>query len=93
MFKDSLQLVKSLLEIKNVSEQVQRISVMKVAKLVILFWLLIILQVKLNAKARKVVFKTLFIIAGIISVFGALGTTGILVYNCVHYEPIEPPKR
>ena len=40
-----------------------------------------VIQLKMSPHARKFIFKTLYVIAGMLSVFGALGTTGVLMYK------------
>ena len=50
-------------------------------KLTLLFWTLVLIQVKMSPHARQFIFKTLYVIAGILSIFGAIGTTGMLIYK------------
>jgi hypothetical protein len=52
-----------------------------IVKLTILFWIILIAQIKFNKNARQIVFKILYILGGIISIFGTLGTTGALIYK------------
>jgi hypothetical protein len=52
-----------------------------IVKLTILFWIILIAQIKFNKNTRQIVFKILYVLGGIISIFGTLGTTGALIYK------------
>lgn len=81
LMKEGVEIVRSLVEIKDVGGQVARLNTMKVVKIAGFFWAAIALQTYGNHRTRRVIFKTVFIIAGILSVLGALGTTGIILYK------------
>lgn len=40
-----------------------------------------LVQIKYNKNGRQIVIKILHILGGIISVFGVVGTTGMLIYK------------
>lgn len=67
--------------LKNVSNKVKKVNKLQVTLLVLFFWILLILQIKLSTKTRKFLFKTLYAASGVLSIFGALGTTGMLCYK------------
>jgi len=67
--------------LKNVSNKMKKVNMFQVTGLVIFFWTLLLLQIKLSTKTRKFLFKTLYAASGALSIFGALGTTGILCYK------------
>jgi hypothetical protein len=69
--------------LKNVSNKVKKVNKLQVTLLVLFFWTLLILQIKLSTKTRKFLFKTLYAASGVLSIFGALGTTGMLCYKII----------
>lgn len=52
-----------------------------IIKLMIIFWLILLVQIKFNKNAKEIVIKILYVLGGIISVFGTVGTTGVLIYK------------
>jgi hypothetical protein len=56
-------------------------STVTIVKLMIVFWLVLFAQLKFNKNARRIVIKTLYVLGGMISVFGTVGTTGVLIYK------------
>jgi len=52
-----------------------------VLKLMVVFWLVLLAQIKFNKNTRQIVIKILYVLAGIISVFGTVATTGVLIYK------------
>jgi cytochrome c oxidase assembly factor CtaG len=54
-------------------------STASIIKVMCVFWIALLIQVKFNKNARKIVIKTLYILGGMITVFGTVGTTGVLI--------------
>ncbi len=52
-----------------------------IIKFTILFWIILIAQIKFNKNTRQIVLKILYVLGGVISVFGTVGTTGALIYK------------
>lgn len=52
-----------------------------IIKLAIIFWIILIAQMKFSKDTRRIVLKTGYVIGGIISIFGTVATTGALVYK------------
>jgi len=69
------------IEIQNVNGHIQSMNTGTIVKVMIVFWLVLLAQIKFNQNARQIVIKTLYVLGGIISVFGTVGTTGVLIYK------------
>ena len=54
-------------------------STASIIKVMIVFWIALLLQVKFNENARRIVIKTLYVLGGMVTVFGTVGTTGVLI--------------
>lgn len=60
-----------------------------IIKLMIVFWIILIAQIKLNKNTRQIVLKILYILTGVITVFGTVATTGTLVYKQLNSKKTE----
>jgi hypothetical protein len=60
-----------------------------IIKLMIVFWIILIAQIKLNKNTRQIVLKILYILTGVITVFGTVATTGTLVYKQLNTKKSE----
>lgn len=60
-----------------------------IIKLMIVFWIILIAQIKLNKNTRQIVLKILYILTGVITVFGTVATTGTLVYKQLNSKKSE----
>jgi hypothetical protein len=60
-----------------------------IIKLMIVFWIILIAQIKLNKNTRQIVLKILYILTGVITVFGTVATTGTLVYKQMNSKRSE----
>jgi hypothetical protein len=60
-----------------------------IIKLMIVFWIILIAQIKLNKNTRQIVLKILYILTGVITVFGTVATTGTLVYKQMNSKKSE----
>ena len=74
-------MIKKLIELQNVPGKILKINTMTIVKCMIVFWLILLVQIKYNKNGRQIVIKILHILGGIISVFGICGTTGMLIYK------------
>lgn len=72
-------MLKRLLEMQNISEHIHRTSTASIIKVMAVFWLALILQMKYNKNSRQIVIKTLYVLGGIVTVLGTVGTTGVLI--------------
>lgn len=75
---------KNLAEMQNISGIIHRMNTTTVIKVMLLFWIALLIQVKFNKKSRMTVIKTLYIMGGIVTVLGSAGTTGIVLYKHFH---------
>jgi hypothetical protein len=74
-------MIKKIVEMQNVHGHIQKMNTGTIIKFMIVFWLILLAQIKFNKNARKIVIKTLYVLGGVISVFGTVGTTGVLIYK------------
>ena len=74
-------MLKKIVEMQNVSRQVQRINTSSLVKVMVVSWIALLVQIKFNKSARKTVIRMLYIFGGMITVLGVMGTTGILGYK------------
>lgn len=74
-------MAKKVMEWKDFPNNMQKIKSAHIVRIAILFWLAVLIQVRLSPQARKMIFKTIYAIVGLLSVLGALGTTGLLIYK------------
>jgi hypothetical protein len=81
VINNSLKMLKRIVEMQNISRNVQKINSATVVKVMLLFWLALLVQMKFNKSARKTVIKTLYVMGGMVTVLGLVGTTGILIYK------------
>lgn len=87
---NSVGTIKNIMELIAINGRIQKISTGTIIKLTILFWILLIAQLKFNKNSRQIVLKTLYILGGVISVFGTVGTTGALLYKQLKKDPKVP---
>ena len=77
----SLNMLKNIVEMQNVGGHIHRMNTANVLKVMMVFWLALLVQVKFNKSSRKTVIKMLYALGGMITVLGVFGTTSILVYK------------
>lgn len=87
MVQNSVGTIKNIMELIAINGRIQKMSTGTIIKLTILFWVILIAQLKFNKNSRQIVLKTLYILGGVISVFGTVGTTGALLYKQLTKEP------
>ena len=66
---------------QNITDNIHKMSTASIIKVMMIFWIALLIQIKFNKNARKIVIKTLFVLGGMITVFGTVGTTGVLVFK------------
>jgi hypothetical protein len=81
MIQNSVGMIKNIIEIQTLNGRLQKMSTGTIIKLTILFWIILIAQIKFSKDTRQIVLKTLYVLGGIISIFGTVGTTGALIYK------------
>jgi hypothetical protein len=74
-------MIKRIVEMQNVNGHIDKMKTTNILKLMVVFWLILLMQVRFNKNARKTVFKIMYILGGIVTVFGAVGSTGVLCYK------------
>ncbi|MCB0371146.1 MAG: hypothetical protein KDD45_17455 [Bdellovibrionales bacterium] len=77
----SLSMLKRIIEMQNVGGNVRKMNSKTVVKVMMIFWFALLVQIRLNQNARKTVIKTLYVMGGMVTVLGLVGTTGILAYK------------
>jgi hypothetical protein len=87
MIQNSVGMIKNIIEIQTINGRIQKISTGTIIKLTVVFWIILIAQIKFNKDTRQIVLKILYILGGIVSVFGTVGTTGALIYKQLTKEP------
>lgn len=78
---NSLNMLKKIVEMQNIGGNIQKMKSISIIKLMVIFWVALLVQIKFNKSARKTVIKTLYVLGGIVTVLGVVGTTGMLVYK------------
>ncbi len=63
------------------TSRIRKASMISVAASAALFWLLIYVQIKVDKKKGKLIFKTLKTLFGTLLVFAAAGSTSMLGYK------------
>jgi hypothetical protein len=81
MIQNSVGMIKNIIEIQTLNGRIQKMSTGTILKLTIIFWIILIAQIKFSKDTRQIVLKTLYVLGGIISIFGTVGTTGALIYK------------
>ena len=76
-----MQMVKKIVEMQNIAGNIQKVESKTVLKIMFVFWLSLLVQVKFNQKSRKSVIKMLYVMGSMVTVMGIVGTSGILVYK------------
>lgn len=74
-------MLRRILEMQNIGGHIRRTSNATIIKTMVLFWAALLVQVKFNRSAKKAVLKTLYVLGGIITVLGVVGSTGVLIYK------------
>lgn len=77
----SLRMLKNIVEMQNLGGHIHRMSTANILKVMMVFWLALLIQVKFNKSSRKTVIKMLYALGGMVTVLGVVGTTGVLVYK------------
>lgn len=78
---NSLRMLKRLLEMQDVGGHIQRLSTATLIKVMVVFWVALLLQVKFNKSARKTVIRMVYALGGMVTVLGVVSTTGLLAYK------------
>lgn len=81
MIQDSVGMIKNIIEIQTLNGRIQKMSTGTILKLTVIFWIILIAQIKFSKDTRQIVLKTLYVLGGVISIFGTVGTTGALIYK------------
>jgi hypothetical protein len=81
MIQNSVGMIKNIIEIQTLNGRIQKMSTGTIIKLTIIFWIILIAQIKFSKDTRQIILKTLYVLGGIISIFGTVGTTGALIYK------------
>ena len=63
------------------TSKIKRASTIKLTIIASFFWIVIVLQIKIDSKKGKLFFRTLRALLGVLSVFAALGATAVLIYK------------
>lgn len=84
-------MIKNIIEIQSINEKIKKMNTGTIIKLTIIFWILLIAQIKFSKNTRQTVLRILYVLGGIVSVFGTVGTTGALIYKQIKYEPKALP--
>ena len=79
--ENSLNMLKKIIEMQNIGGNIQKINSKTLIKIMMVFWLALLLQVKFNQKARKSVIRMLYVMGSMVTVMGIVGTTAILTYK------------
>ncbi len=66
---------------QNISGHIQNISTASIVKVMIFFWVALLIQIKFNKSCRKTVIRMLYAMGGMITVLGVAGTTGVLLFK------------
>lgn len=74
-------MLRKIVEMQNISRHIHRTPTSSIIKVMIVFWVALLVQIKFNKSARKTVIKMLYVLGGMITVVGVVGTTGVLVYK------------
>ena len=81
--ENSLNMFRKLIEMQNIGGNIRKINNATLIKIMLVFWLSLLIQVKFNQKARKSVIKMLYLMGSMVTVLGLVGTSGILIYKHV----------
>ena len=76
-------MVKRLIEMQNIGRSIYKINTSTLIKIMLIFLLSLLVQVKFNQKARKSVIRMVYVMGSMITVLGLVGTSGILIYKHV----------
>jgi hypothetical protein len=79
--KALIWMMKRLLGLRKMTSKIRRASMVSVASAAAVFWVIVYLQIKMDKKKGKIIFKTLKALFGTLLVLSATGTTGILGYK------------
>lgn len=74
-------MLKRIVEMQNIGGNIEKMKTTSIVKVMMIFWVALVVQMKLNTSARRTVIKTLYVFGGIVTVLGVVGTTGMLVYK------------
>ena len=85
---NSLSMVKKIVEMQNINGNIQRVSTGTIIKIMIVFWVALLVQIKFNKSARRTVIKMLYIMGGMVTVLGVTGSTAFLIYK--HWNKRQP---
>lgn len=71
-------MMKRLLGLRKMSSKLKRTSTLKLTVVATVLWVCIVLQIKIDSRKGKLLFRTLRALIGVFSVFAALGATCML---------------
>jgi hypothetical protein len=74
-------MMKRLLGLRKMTSKIRRTSTLKLSFFASFFWVVIVLQVKIDSRKGKLLFRSLRALLGIFSVFAALGATCMLGFK------------
>lgn len=74
-------MLKRIVEMQNIGGNIEKMKTTSIVKVMMIFWVALVVQMKLNTSARRTVIKTLYVLVGVVTVLGVVGTTGMLVYK------------
>ena len=78
---NSMSMLKKIVEMQNIGGNVQKMNSATIIKVMCVFWLALLLQLKMNAKARKSVIKMFYVMGSMVTVMGIVSTSGVLIYK------------
>lgn len=88
-------MMKRLLGLRKMTSRLKRTSMVKLTVVASFFWVVIVLQVKIDSRKGKLLLRTLRALMGVVSVFAAVGATCMLGWK-IHRKLTqgdEPPRR
>ena len=74
-------MMKRLLGLRKMTSKIKRASTFNITLITSFFWIVIVLQIKIDSRKGKLFFKSLRALLGILSVFAALGATSMLIFK------------
>ena len=82
-------MIKNIIEIQTLNGRIKKMSTGTIIKLMIIFWIILIAQIKFNKNSRQIVLKILYVLGGIVTVFGTATTTAALIYKHLPSKEIK----
>jgi hypothetical protein len=79
-------MMKRLLGLRKLTSKIRKASTLKISIIVAVCWISIILQIKIDSKKGKLLFKSLRAFLGILSILATFGASSMLIYKT--YESV-----